>query len=151
MPPTSQASDQLIDQLNQVRKFFLENPDQRCVPLFLNCFGDGDAHGVYQLIENVIRPYPKMIVVPALASALKSRLGSVRYWCAQIAADHPHQSLEEPLIELLKQGTHDERYAAASALEILKTPRSRTALQEALEIENDVELREVIVDALSRF
>jgi hypothetical protein len=150
MPPTKEVQDELIQHLSEVMRFFSEHPDPRCVPLLLNCFGEGDGHGVYQMMDNVIRPFPDEVVVPALAGGLRSSLGSVKFWCTQIAADRPHPGLEGPLIDVLNCGTDDERYFAAVALGMLNTPSSRDALQQALVAEKDEEVKGLIRDVLDR-
>ena len=78
-------------------KFFITNPDERCVDLLLNSFGKGDAHGVYQLVEDAILAFPDEVVVPALEGSLRNPAGSVRYWSAQIAANYPREELAEPV------------------------------------------------------
>src|SRR5215207_5765235 len=100
--------DELVWQFEGVRKFFLTNRDERCVPLLLNSFGEGDAHGVYQLVEDVILAFPHEVVVPALEESLRNPAGSVRYWSAQIAASYPRQELAPPLIDLLRRGNLEE-------------------------------------------
>lgn len=148
MPPTESISDDLVQRFDEVRKFFIANPDERCVGLLLNSFGEGDAHGVYQLVEDAILPFPEDVVVTALRDSLRNPAGSVRYWSAQIAANYPCQELAEPLIDLLNQGNVDERVAAVTALDMLGTPQARTEMNKALsaDIEDDVKtmIREVL-------
>src|SRR5262245_1280942 len=117
MPSTDACSDETISRFNEVRQYFLEHPDNRCVPLFLHAFGEGDLHGVYVLVEDTILAHPKEVVIPALASALTSSHSGVRYWSAQIAANYTDEILIEPLVGLLLRGGLDERIAAVVALE----------------------------------
>jgi HEAT repeat protein len=148
LPPTERMSDDFIRLFDEVRKFFIANPDERCVGLLLNCFGEGDAHGVYQLVEDTILTFPAEVVVPALVGSLRNPAGSVRYWSAQIAANYPHQELAEPLIDLLKQGNLDERVAAVTALEVIGTPQVRGAMKNALGADIESEVKTMIREAL---
>ncbi|NJN36259.1 MAG: HEAT repeat domain-containing protein [Nitrospiraceae bacterium] len=132
-------------------RFFSDHPDPRCVSLLLNCFGEGDGHGIYQLMDNVIRPFPDDVVLPALKSALEKPGGSVRFWCSQIAADRPHPTLENPLTNVLNEGDFDERYAAITALEAIGTENAKVVLQNRLEIEEEEELGDVIRDVLGKW
>jgi len=56
LPPDDQLSADLIREYDEVRKFFIEHPDPRCIPLFLNSFGDESCFGVYQLVEGRLSP-----------------------------------------------------------------------------------------------
>lgn len=49
------------------------------MPLLLNSFGEGDGHGVYQLVEGTILGHPENVVVPALIDGLQNRSGSVTF------------------------------------------------------------------------
>jgi hypothetical protein len=148
MPPTESISDDLVRRFDEVRKFFIANPDERCVGLLLNSFGEGDAHGVYQLVEDAILPFPEDVVVTALRDSLRNPAGSVRYWSAQIAANYPCQELAEPLIDLLHQGNVDERIAAVTALDMLGTPQVRTEMNKALSADIEDEVKTMIREVL---
>ncbi|SKB09760.1 hypothetical protein SAMN02745166_05182 [Prosthecobacter debontii] len=148
LPPTEGMSDELLQRFEEVRKFLIANPDERCVSLLLNCFGEGDAYGVYQLVEDAILAFPDEVVIPALADSLRNPAGSVRYWSAQIAANYPSQELAEPLIELFNRGNLDERVAAVTALEVLGTPQARVEMEKALSADIEDELKTMIREAL---
>jgi HEAT repeat protein len=149
LPPTDSLSDDILRQFDEVRKFFISNPDARCVSLLLNSFGKGDGHGVYQLVEDTILAFPDEVVVPALEGSLRNPAGSVRYWSAQIAANYPRQELAEPLMDLLKHGNLDERIAAVTALELLGTPQAHSEMESALSADIEDEVKEMIHQALS--
>ena len=72
LPPTREISKALLKRFDEVRKHFAAHPDNRSVPLLLNSFGEGDGHGVYQLVEDTILAHPESIVIPALLQALRS-------------------------------------------------------------------------------
>ena len=70
MPSDDDAKEEEIDVYIEVIDFFLNNPDEQCIPLFLNSFGRG--FGVYQTIEEVIMMYDKEIVLPYILNAFNN-------------------------------------------------------------------------------
>jgi HEAT repeat protein len=150
LPPTSEVSNELLRRLDEVRRHFAENPDERCVGLLLNAFGKGDGHGVYQLIEDAILAHDKEVVIPALQQSLLNRAGSVRYWSAQIAANYPDPELVTPLVRVLTEGDLDERLAAVTALEGIQIPEAGAALEKALQDEQDFRVQNLIREVLGK-
>jgi hypothetical protein len=148
LPPTSEISNNLLDRFDEVRQFFLERPDNRSIELFLNAFGKGDGHGVYQLVEDTIVAHDRDVVVSALQKSLRSRAGSVRYWSAQIAANYIEPALIEPLAQVLSDGNLDEQIAAVTALERIQTPEVAVVLAAALKRELKPPIRELIREAI---
>ena len=116
MPDDNNLSKDLINKYDDIRKFFLANPDKECIPLFLNSFSERDGFGVYQLIEDVINKFEKSKVLPYLLKALKSGYRSIRYWNTQIAASFPDEKLFEPLEKLLNENDVDIRFAAITSI-----------------------------------
>jgi len=116
MPHDCDAEGDLIEKYDEARKFFLAHPDEECIPLFLNSFGDWDGLGVYQMVEDVIVQYDKEAVLPHILTALKSRSDYIKYWCAQISSNFPDEALFAPLAELLKADNEDIMTAAATSL-----------------------------------
>jgi len=153
LPPDDQLSADLIREYDEVRKFFIEHPDPRCIPLFLNSFGDESCFGVYQLVEDVFRPFPPEAIVSHLKESLSSVHWPVRYWSAQIAMAFPAPELLEPLEKLLRADDSGTRFFAACAVaRICGEQRSAKAfevLRSAHETETDAEVREIIGEALS--
>ncbi|MBV9788479.1 MAG: HEAT repeat domain-containing protein [Chloroflexi bacterium] len=147
LPPDDQLDDR-IKTFEEVRQFFEEHIDPRCLELLLNAFGDGSGFGVYQLVEDTIRMYPPDLVVPILQRTLCSPSHSVRYWNAQVAEYFSHESLVEPLARMLEEEDPDLRWAAATALWPYDTPEKQTILREHLQHETDEELRGVILEDL---
>jgi HEAT repeat protein len=149
MPDDADLDEALIGKYDDVRRHFLENPDERCIPLFLNSFGSGDGFGVYQLIEDVLAQFPPEKVVPHLAAALQSSRQSVRYWSAQIAEFFPEEELVSPLGRLLKDEEFDVRYAAVTALGQISSVASNMLLSEHRQQEADAEISDLIEEILS--
>lgn len=46
MPSDNDLTQELIDQYDNVRKFFIDHPDRKAIDLFLRSYGDGDGWGV---------------------------------------------------------------------------------------------------------
>ena len=149
MPDDDQMSDVVIDQYESVRKYSIENPDPACIPLFLNSFGKGSGCGVYQVVEDVMRQFPKRVVVPHLVEGIAGTNESAQEWCAYIAASFPESELVSPLKDLLVNGNMNARFASVIALEQIDEPSVDVILQMALDVEADDELREMIESALT--
>lgn len=149
MPSTSELQDVDMHAYDQVRRFFLENPNRICIPLFLNSFGEGDGLGVYQLVEDVIYRFPADEVVPHLAQSLRSPYKSVRYWSAQIATRFPSENLIDALSNLLIENDYDMKYVAITALEQIGGERVRKILNDCKYKENDHEIQKLINEVLS--
>ena len=116
MPKDNELSDVIINKYDEVRDFFINNPDNQCIPLFLNSFGGKNGLGVYQMIEFVITMYDKKEVLPHVLNALHSPYDSVRYWAAQIASNYPDETLVESLCNLLSEEDDDIKAATITAL-----------------------------------
>lgn len=80
MPDDIDLSEQLIEEYDNVRKFFLCYQDKECIPLFLNSFGAINGAGVYQLVEDVILQYPKEDVIPHLKKTLRVLYIAFNIW-----------------------------------------------------------------------
>ena len=146
LPPDALLGER-IKVFDEIRKFFKENYDPRCIPLLTNAFGQGDGFGVYQLVEDTITCYPSDLVLPELKRALHSPHRGIRYWNAQIAALFPDTELVEHLAPLLKEDD-DMRYATVTALSRIQTASAIAILRAHLTNEADDEIRELIVVAL---
>ncbi len=150
LPADSALTDGVFTQYDRVRKFFLENPDEASIPLFLNSFGEGDGLGAYQLIEDVLAKHSVQAVVPHLLGSLTSPYRSVRYWSAQIAAVFPDSRLVDPLaVLLLEVNDFDMRYAAVTALEQIEDAQILRVLRDALKRESDDEIRHLIQEVIA--
>lgn len=116
MPKDNELNDVIIDKYDEVRKFFMNNPDDQCIPLFLNSFGGKNGLGVYQMVEIVILMYDKEAVLPHILNSLHSPYDGVRYWSTQIASNFPDEKLHESLCDLLLEEDDDIKAAAITAL-----------------------------------
>ena len=151
MPDDEDLTQDLIDRYDGVRKHFLTHVDVRSVPLFLSSFGEGTGWGVYQLVEDVLRRYPREFVVEALNQTLGSPHAGVRGWSLQIAMEYPDRSLSGHFKRLLFSDRPDERLWAAYNLEGVYSPEEDAeVLKEAAGSEDDPEVREVLTRTVSR-
>lgn len=96
----------ILDKFEEIRNYFVQNPAEEAIPLFLNSFGDGDGYGVYQLVEDTLFSFSDDIIVPYLIEALASEHLSVRCWCAEISRYFPDERLIPGLVKLLNSN-HD--------------------------------------------
>lgn len=149
LPPDDKLSHQLLNTFDQVRKYFLDNKDKRCIPLLLGSFGDGSGFGTYQLIEDVIIQFSPQEVIPFLNPLLNSKHRGIRYWCAQIACSFPDPVLIESLSKLLNDKDTDCRIMAAIALGRIDSHETIEILQKALLDEKDEDAREAIEESLA--
>lgn len=148
LPDDDDLSDELIGQYDEVRKFFLENPDRRSIGPFLRSFGDGSGFGVYQMIEDVIKQFSAEDVLPHLRDALRSPHNGVRYWSLQMVSDFADDSLVPLVIENLTFDDENVRTAAADALSYIGNDDAINALETAIESEEDEDVREAMEEAL---
>ena len=148
MPPDSELTNPLIQYYDEVRKHFVDNPDPRCLPLFLQSFGEGDGLGVYQLVEDVFRGIDAAVVTRELQEGLVSRNAPTRYWSAQIAAAFPSAELCDSLCRMLQSSVEDERAAAAIELWLIKNPTALGGLNRALTSETSPHIRGLIMDLI---
>lgn len=148
MPGELELDENTISTFEDVRKYFLANPDKACIPLFLGAFAPDTGLGVYQMVEMVFRKFEPVDVIPHLITALRSERLGTRTWSAEIASGFPSPDLIRPLSEVLSNGDFDLRYAAITALEQIKDSRITDVLRAALEREEEEEIRNLIAEVL---
>lgn len=148
MPNDKILNESMITMYDEVRKYFLANPDKECLLLFLNSFGEYNGMGVYQLVEDVILRFEHDEVVNCLLEALKSKYNGVKYWCAQICSLFPDRKLINPLEELLSDSNQDIRMSAITSLSQIQEDKVIAILKNQLIIEVDVEVKDFLIDVL---
>lgn len=153
--PCDEDLGEEIKMYEEVRQFFLGNPDEQCIPLFLNSFGGKDGLGVYQMVEDVILMYDKKVVLPHVLDGLRSVYEGVKYWCIQIASDFPDESLYEPLSEIL-ESDDDEDIKMATITSLAQLPLNGIKNDEVIELlrcemetSGDDDIRDFIEEILS--
>jgi hypothetical protein len=147
LPGDDAVSNAELEELDLIRRFLKDHPNDEALELLLGVFGEGSGFGVYQLIEEAVAAHEHAAVVAALEKRLVGGSRSVRYWCAQIAVNHPDERLIVALSAALALDDDDLRWAAVTALEAIDTQTARNVLRSWLPMERDVELRELIEHA----
>lgn len=122
MPSDNDLTQDLIDKYDDVRVFFVNNPDVDAIPLLMRSFGDGDGFGVYQLVEHVFDKCNFDDVIINISNILKdtSTVKSVRYWVTQLAIAFSDRRLVDGLNISLQFDDEDIQFMAASALECIE-------------------------------
>ncbi|WP_080488346.1 MULTISPECIES: hypothetical protein [Pseudomonas syringae group] len=125
MPAAPEITQAQVDTYDEVRMYFIKNPDSRSIELFLRSFGDGDGLGMYQLVEDVFYQCEKPDVVSGIQTVLEdlSIPNGVRYWTTQAAAAFPDDALRNGLSLSLASSNEDIREAAELAFEIIGTEK----------------------------
>ncbi len=150
MPDTESATEQQLRQLAAVLKYFQTHCDERCIPLLLNIFGEGDGHGVYPMVGRVIRRFPESVVVSHLRNGLSSPRRSVREWSAEIALSYHHECLIEPLIDLAMCEDQTLREISMFALSRYEAGTVVPLLNAARERPMDKNIRQEIDDLITK-
>lgn len=148
MPNDKNLNESIIGVYDEVRRYFLANPDEECLPLFLNSFGEYGGMGVYQLVEDVILKFSHDKVVNCLLEALKSKFNGVKYWCAQICALFPDEKLINPLEKLLNDSNQDIRMSVITSLSQIQDEKVITILKNQLSVEEDDEVKDFLIDVI---
>lgn len=143
LPNDTEMTQEIADMYDQVRLHFIKNPDSQCIPLFLNSFGGRNGWGVYQLVEDVLRPYSAQEVLPHLLNSLQSPNVYVRQWSAYIASNLPDSCLIGPLSRLLADYDEDVKSGAIIALQQIQDERVKSILELYCENETDEDLRDL--------
>lgn len=153
MPSDDKLTKQEIEKYEEVRRFFLDNEDEQCIPLFLNSFGGRDCYGIYQMVEEVILMYDKEVVLPYILDAFNSSCEYVIYWCVEIASNFPDADLFIPLVKFLKYEDEDIKLATIMALAQLALNDINTndvieVLKNEIETISDDEIKEFAEEVL---
>lgn len=118
LPPTEGMGADLLDRFEEVRRHFVDAPDERAIPLLLGALSQGDGHGVFQRVEDCLQQHPVHVVALHLAAVLREGRPESQYWAATFAMGCPHEDLIRPLGELVRTGDRECRTAAIMALDL---------------------------------
>lgn len=139
--------EDLIEKFNEVRLYFLEHKNPKCIPLFLNCFGTGGGFGSYHMIIQLLKEYDDTLVIDELAKSLFSPYVGVRFWSAEVAQRYHDDKLIDGLLNVFKLGDTDAKCSALTALlshENIVKPLAHSVLN----TETDATLREIAEDII---
>ncbi len=121
MPSDAILSQSEIDRYDEIRRYFIKNPDVRAISLFLRSYGDGDGWGVYQLVEDFFYQCNSDDVKKEIKNVLEDESipDSVRYWVTQVSAAFSDEMLRTGLEISLESENPDIKEAAEIAISIL--------------------------------
>lgn len=153
MPSDIKLRKEEIEKYDEVRRFFLDNVDEQCIPLFLNSFGGKDGFGIYQMVDDVITMYDKEVVLPYIINAFNSSSENIIYWCIQIASNFPDEDLFNPMVKFLQYDDEDIKLATITTLAQLALNNIRTndvlnILKDETDRTFDEEIKEFIEEVL---
>ncbi len=150
------SAQDVIDDFREVLKYFTENPDPNCIPLFFRAFNDHMGWGLFQLCDDVFTKYAQTELDEHIIAALKSSNKGTRWWGAHWAMEFSSPELVDDLEVLLNnKEDEDAHYFVISALgfiyedtmsdrviEIIKCRKNIECDQERMEL-----IREILHEA----
>jgi hypothetical protein len=118
MPGDGEISQEECDLFIAVLNHFKENPDERCIPLFIYSVSINTGLGMYEIIGDVLVAQNRDQVVEKLKDALIDGNDAIRYRCCWWAADLDAWELEEQIDPLTNSSNEDLREAAGYFLKL---------------------------------
>jgi hypothetical protein len=138
---------ELMRAYDEVRQYFVEHPDPRCVPLLLHSFGGWNGFGMYQMVEAVFFQLDEQVVTQALRTNLQEvtrlRPGTL-YWNVAQCLAFPHPGMLPTLAQVLNHSLSDIRMMAAYALGQLEADTVASILRQQLAVEDDADVATTI-------
>jgi hypothetical protein len=95
LPLEAELSAEQIDRFEEVRQFFVENHDDRCIPLLINAVNADGGFGVYQMVEDALQNQTRSVVVSELELALCQGKDHHLAWVLEWATSFESFELEE--------------------------------------------------------
>lgn len=95
LPLESDLSIEQIDQFEEVRLFFINNHDDRCVSLLINAVNADSGFGVYQMVEDALRNQSQSVVIAELKKALQDGKEHHLAWVLEWAMNFEAFELED--------------------------------------------------------
>ena len=118
MPRDLEIDQDGCDRFVESLKIFTENPDKRCIPLFVNCVSKYTGLGMYETISSILSAHRRDDVIPFIKEGLFSKSVGIRYRCCWWAIDLDAWELKPQIEPLLKDNDEDIRCVAASYMEL---------------------------------
>ena len=112
MPSDRVISSDEADTFIAILRLFAENPDSRCIPLFIRAISKDTTLGMYESIEDVLLLQPREAVVSELRDALQHGTLGQKYRCCWWAAGLGAWELFEFVAPLAN--SHDKDVAEAA-------------------------------------
>ena len=122
MPADCDLTQELIDEYDDVREFFIEHPDREAITLLMKSYGEGDGWGVYPRVEKIFYKCNISDVVTSIQEILEDPYTqkSVRYWVTQHAGAFPDKRLLKGVNISLESDDEDTRDMALMALDFIQ-------------------------------
>ncbi len=95
LPLESELSAEQIDRFEEIRLFFAENHDDRCIPLLINAVNADGGFGVYQMVEDALQNQTRSVVVAELELALRQGKDHHLAWVLEWATSFEAFEFEE--------------------------------------------------------
>ena len=150
------SPQEVVDQLDVVRKHLAKHPDPRCIPLMLGVFADHMGWGIFQLCDDVLVRYSQKELTPHLRDSLRSRNKGTRWWAAHWAMQFPSPELRAELEALLNnpedEGAHQFAiFALAEIYRQSREPHILAVLRQRAAVDTDPERIELLRESLGEF
>ena len=106
------------DSFIEAMDHFINKPDVRCIPLFVNSVSQNTGMGMYEKISDVLMAHRREDVIPSIKNGLASQNNGVKYRCSWWAIDLDAWELESSIEPLLTSSVEDVRDVAASFMDL---------------------------------
>ncbi len=113
MPADVDIAQSQCDCFCGVLEHFRNDPDERCIPLLINCVSNSTGLGMYETIGDVLVKQNREKVVLNLTAGLTNGSDAVKYRCCWWATDIDAWDLEDLVWPLTKSQDEDLSEAAA--------------------------------------
>ena len=143
-PMEDQPGEEVMNRYQQAIRFFYENPNEACIPLFLNSFANWDDLLTFDSVQMVLRRFPASLVRPHLKQALESPSPAVRQWTLDVARYFVDDSFLPYLEESFSEEEPIIRMTAAATLEVLGTPGAKELAKRLLLTEKSDDVLEIL-------
>lgn len=143
-PMEDHPDEDVMNRFLQAISFFQKNPDEACIPLFLNCFANWDDLEVFDSVQMLLRRFPASLVRPHLKQALESPNEAVRQWSLDVTRYFVDDSFLPYLQEAFEEEDSIIRMTAAAVLEVLGTPDARKLAKRLLLTEKEDDVLEIL-------
>ena len=157
-PEEAAKEETLIGQWGKILEFFMDNPSEEAIPLFINSLGDPSGLGFYQRLNAYLNLFPENVKLPYILEALHSPSAVIRAKAAldfSIDTDSNDPKLIQALLNALNDSDVDVRLGAATTLnykaetKLFDWRSYETTLQNAYELETEEDVKELYEELFS--
>lgn len=145
-PMPDHPNPELMALYKEATSWFYNNPNKKCIPLFLTSFGDWEDLHVYESVQSVLSRFQPEDVIPHLKSGLQNDNETIRFWCCDTVRIFPDDSLVAYISPILESENSIVRYVAAAALEAIGSTYAKTVAAHYLLSETDEQVRDSLLN-----